>query len=341
VVVVPVTVGVLMFAAAARLPFLPGVREVLPSAVVGGVAALLTFRLRDRRDRFALGVAALLVGGLAGQRARATGVLARERSFYGAYTVRASATYHHLQHGNTLHGAQDTRPAYRTTPLTYYHAGGPLGTLFARAPRLAPGSAPRRVAVVGLGAGTVACWGRPGERWTFYEIDPLMVRFARDPRLFTYLRDCPPRSDVVLGDARLSLARAPRGAYDLILLDAFSSDAIPTHLLTREAVALYLDRLAPDGVLAVHVSNRYLRLAPVVARLAAGAGAVAVEGRDVSGASLRNPFLASSAWVIVARDHRALGALAAAPGWRDLAAPPDARPWTDDYTDVLAAVRWR
>jgi hypothetical protein len=165
-------------------------------------------------------------------------VLTRARSFYGVYTVRASATYHHLQHGNTLHGAQDTRAAYRTTPLTYYHAGGPLGALFARVPRLAPGAPARRVAVVGLGTGTVACWGRAGERWTFYEVDPLMVRLARDPRLFTYLRDCPPRADVVVGDARLRLADAPRGAYDAILLDAFSSDAIPTHLLTREALAL-------------------------------------------------------------------------------------------------------
>jgi SAM-dependent methyltransferase len=254
--------------------------------------------------------------------------------------VRASATYHHLQHGNTLHGAQDVRPAYRTTPLTYYHAAGPLGALFARVPRLAEGAPPRRVAVVGLGTGTLACWGRAGERWTFYEIDPLMVRLARDPRLFTYLRDCPPRSDVVLGDARLSLARAPRGAYDLILLDAFSSDAVPTHLLTAEAVRTYLDRLAPGGVLAVHVSNRYLRLVPVVARLAADAGATAAHGRDVSGAAYRHPFLDASAWVAVARDGGAFGTLAEAPGWERLTAR-GGRAWTDDYTDVLAAVRWR
>jgi spermidine synthase len=226
-------------------------------------------------------------------------------------------------------------------PLTYYHGGGPLGELFDRAPRLAPAAPPRRVAVVGLGTGTLACWGRAGERWTFYEIDPLMVRIARDPRLFTYLRDCPPRSDVVLGDARLMLARAPRGAYDLVVLDAFSSDAIPTHLLTAEAFALYLDRLAPGGVLLVHVSNRYLRLAPVVARLVAGARAVAVEGRDLSGASRRHPFLTSSSWVAVARDAAALGTLAGAPGWRPLARAPGGRAWTDDYTDVLAAVRWR
>jgi hypothetical protein len=336
-----VVVGGLMYAAAARLPLLPGARGAVPASLAGGASAVLAFSLRGRRDRFALAVAALLVGGLAGQRARAAGVLARARSFYGAYTVRSSSAYHHLQHGNTLHGAQDVRPAGRRTPLTYYHAAGPLGALFARVPRLAEGAPPRRVAVVGLGTGTMACWGRAGERWTFYEVDPLMVRIARDPRLFTYLRDCPPRSDVVLGDARLSLGRAARGEYDLIVLDAFSSDAIPTHLLTAEAVAVYLDRLAPGGVLAVHVSNRYLRLAPVVARLARGAGAVAAEGRDLSGASARDPFLTSSAWVAVARDAPALGALASAPGWRPLAAPPGGRAWTDDYTDVLAAVRWR
>ena len=268
-------------------------------------------------------------------------VLSRARSFYGAYTVRATDTYHHLQHGNTLHGAQDTRPAYRTTPLTYYHAGGPLGALFDRVPRLAPSAPPRRVAVVGLGAGTLACWGRAGERWTFYEVDPLMVRIARDPRLFTYLRDCPPRADVVLGDARLSLAGAPAGAYDLILLDAFSSDAIPTHLLTREAVALYARRLAPGGVLAVHVSNRYLDLVPVVPRLAGDARLAAAVGRDVSGATRGRPFLSTSVWVALARDSAALGTLAAAPGWRALPAERRGRPWSDDYTNVLAAVRWR
>jgi hypothetical protein len=330
-----------VFVAAARLPLFPGARDVVPTGLAGGAAALLAFAARGARDRFALAVAALLLGGLAGQRARAAGVLARVRSFYGAYTVRASATYRHLQHGNTLHGAQDTRPAHRTTPLTYYHAGGPLGVVFTRVPRLARGAPPRRVAVVGLGTGTVACWGRAGERWTFFEVDPLMARLARDPRLFTYLRDCPPGSDVVLGDARLSLARAPRGAYDAILLDAFSSDAIPTHLLTAEAVTMYLDRLAPGGVLAVHVSNRYLSLTPVVARLARAVGAAGAAGRDVSGLSREHPFLSSSAWVLLARDRSALGTAASAPGWEPLVAPAGGRAWTDDYTDVLSAVRWR
>jgi hypothetical protein len=168
-----------------------------------------------------------------------------------------------------------------------------------------------------------------------------MARIARDARLFTYLRDCPPRPDVVLGDARLRLAEAPRGIYDAILLDAFSSDAIPTHLLTREALALDVARLAHGGVLAVHVSNRYLDLVPVVARLAGELGLAAAIGRDVSGASRRNPFLASSAWVALAREPTALGTLASAPGWGPLAAERRGRPWTDDYTNVLAAVRWR
>ncbi len=337
----PVVVGALMYVAASRPPVLGPARADLPSGLLGAAAALGAFALRDRRGRFALAMAALVAGGLAGQRARTAGVLVRARGFYGAYGVRASGTYHHLQHGSTLHGAQDTRPAYRTTPLTYYHRGGPLGALFDRAPRLAAGAPPRRVAVVGLGTGTMACWGRPGERWTFYEVDPLMVRIARHPRLFTYLRDCPPRSDVVLGDARLTIAGAPRGAYDLVVLDAFSSDAIPTHLLTREAIRLYLDRLAPGGVLAVHVSNRYLDLAPIVARAAADLGATSALGRDVSGAARRNVFLSSSAWVAVARDGVALGTVVAAPGWRSLPPPAGARAWTDDYTDVLSAVRWR
>ncbi|MGZ8377335.1 MAG: fused MFS/spermidine synthase [Gemmatirosa sp.] len=340
-VVAPLVVAELAYVAASKLSIIPLPAEINVVALFGGAAALLCLLLRSDRTAFALAVAALLVGGAIGQRARQASVLLRARSFYGAYTVRESSPLHYLQHGTTLHGTQDRSPSRRTTPLSYYHREGPLGVLLTTAPRLAPTAPPRRVAAVGLGTGTVACHGREGERWTFYEIDPLMERIARDPALFTYLRDCPPSVDVVIGDARLQLATARAGTFDLILLDAFSSDAIPTHLLTREALATYLRALAPDGVLAVHVSNRYLDLEPIVAELARDGGLRGLVGRDLSGAVTREVAVTTSKWIVLARDTTAFGPLLGFPGWSRLQATGTVPLWTDDYTDVLAVVRWR
>ncbi len=340
-VLAPLVVAEFAYVAASRLSIVPLPAEVNAAALFGGAAALICLLLRADRPAFALAVAALLAGGAVGQRARQASVLLRARSFYGAYTVREQSPLHYLQHGTTLHGTQDRSPSRRTTPLSYYHREGPLGVLLTTAPRLAAGAPPRRVAAVGLGTGTVACHGREGERWTFYEIDPLMERIARDPALFTYLRDCPPTVDVVIGDARLQLAAAPAGTYDLIVLDAFSSDAIPTHLLTREALAAYVRALGPQGILAVHVSNRYLDLEPIVAELARDARLQGLVGRDLSGAATREVAVTTSKWIALARDSSALGTLAGLKGWAPLKATGAVPLWTDDYTDVLAVVRWR
>ncbi|MDF1506018.1 fused MFS/spermidine synthase, partial [Roseisolibacter sp. H3M3-2] len=337
----PLAIGTATYFSASGLSLIPSVREAGFAGILGGVAALATIALRADRVAFALAVAAVLAGGALGQRARQASVLLRARSFYGAYTVRESSPLHYLQHGTTLHGTQDRSPSRRTTPLSYYHREGPLGVLLTVVPRLAPTAPARRVAAVGLGTGTVACHGRAGERWTFYEIDPLMERIARDPRLFTYLRDCPPASDVVLGDARLRLAEAAPGTYDLIVLDAFSSDAIPTHLLTREALATYVRALTPGGVVAVHISNRYLDLEPVVAALARDAGLVALLGRDTSDAWRREIAVTTSRWIALARDSASLGELATFTGWDPPAARKGVPVWTDDYTDVLSVVNWK
>jgi len=335
----PFVAGALLFAGVWVRAELPAGVRASGSAALGVAGVLLCFALRRRHGAYALGVAWLLVGATLGLRARAGDVLLHARSFFGTYSVRASGPFHHLQNGTTLHGAQDVR--HPTTPITYYHRAGPLAAIFAQVPSLASTVRPRRVAVVGLGTGTLACYGRPGERWTFYEIDPLIVRIAHDPRLFTYLRDCPPTTDVVVGDARLRLAEAPNGTYDLLVLDAFSSDAIPTHLLTREAVALYLAKLRPGGILVVHVSNRYLNLVPVVAELARDARVAGSYGDDVSGESRRHPMISPSVWVVLAHRAAELSAVTRAPGWAALPAGGDLRVWTDDFTDVLSVVKWR
>jgi spermidine synthase len=258
--------------------------------------------------------------------------LLTHRSFYGRYTVLDVKDYggfHALYHGSTLHGAQSQDPRYRREPMTYYLRSGPLGQLFTSR---AATAGHRHVAVVGLGTGTLAAYGNAGEDWTFYEIDPGIVKIAFDPKYFTYVTDSRARIHVTLGDARLSLRHAPAHAYDMILLDAFNSDAIPIHLLTREALGTYLDKLAPGGVLALHLSNRYLDLEPEVAALAKERGLVARVGVDDTSA----PFRSASTWAVVARREDDLGPLSADARWFPARTRAGVRAWTDDYSSILS-----
>ncbi|HEX8905079.1 MAG TPA: fused MFS/spermidine synthase, partial [Longimicrobiaceae bacterium] len=269
---------------------------------------------------------------------RTTQVLKQEptllahRSFYGSFrvlNVDQLGGFHALYHGSTLHGAQSMDPKRRREPLTYYVRNGPLGGVF-NATAAKAGS--RRVAVVGLGTGTLAAYANPGEDWTFYEIDPGILRMARDRRYFTYLTDSPARTRVILGDARLSLVHAPPHGYDLILVDAFNSDAIPIHLLTREALGVYLDKLAPGGIVMLHLSNRYLELESVVAALARERGLAA----RVGSANLTGFFVSASSWAAVARSDADLGPLAADANWRPVRNWRHVQPWTDDFSSILS-----
>lgn len=301
--------------------------------VVAAFVSLVCVLLSPWPVRLGLGVGAALLLGTLNEHYLAKVLLTR-RTFFGIYTVRMTTEnggYHSLTHGTTLHGAQSlARPR---EPLTYYNRGGPLGNLFASLPPK-PG---RRVAVVGLGTGTIAAYGRPGERWTYYEIDPAVVRIARDRRYFTYLSDSPADIRVVLGDARLSLARAPEHEYDLIVLDAFSSDAIPVHLMTREALRTYLSRLAPGGVIAFHLSNRFLDLKPVVGALVRDAGIAARFGQGLKSTSR---YGSASDWAVVARREEDLGSLLRDSRWRPLPVRPEMAPWTDDFSNLWSVMRW-
>jgi hypothetical protein len=313
-----------------------GDRVVNVILVVGSAAALVCFLFVNRPLRLAVGVLAVMMVAVQARAPRRAPLFA-DRSFFGVYGVRDLGNgLRVLYHGTTLHGAQDTRLEARRMPLTYYGVRGPLGDLFS-VRRLAHDTL--RVGVVGLGSGSVACYARPGDTFTFYEIDPLVERVARDSTLFTFLSDCTPDADVVLGDARISLARGA-GPFDLLVVDAFSSDAIPVHLLTREALAVYERTLAPDGVIALHVSNRYLSLYSVVANLAADAGLVALLGAQGNlTAEDRARMLTQSAWIAIARDSVPLSMLSVRqPRWRGLAADSTERLWTDDYSNVLGAM---
>ena len=192
---------------------------------------------------------------------------------------------------------------------------------------------------IGLVVGTAACYRRPGQTWTFFEIDLLVVSLARDRRYFHYLSDCAPEARMVVGDGRLALSRDAGPAYDLLIMDAFSSDAIPMHMLTREAIAVYLSRLAPGGLLLFHISNRHLDLTPVLADLAGDAGLAALIQHDPGDQD--NYYFATS-WVAMARQDNRLAPLAADGRWKTMTSRPGRRVWTDDYGNLLSVTRtWR
>ena len=305
-----------------------------------GISACVTARRRP--IRFALAASAiLLAGGLSqGPSGR---LLHIERNFFGVVRVTEDQdrSIHRLFHGSTLHGQQSLDPARSQEPWTYYARSGPIGQLFAaigpKWDRLGT-----RVAVVGLGAGTLAAYADPAQRWTFYEIDPAIERIARDPRFFTYLRDCDAETlDVVLGDARLRLRDAPDHAYQLIILDAFSSDALPVHLLTREAIQLYRSKLARGGVLAFNLSTRYVDLDPVMGGQAQDSGLVCRINYDTAlSPDEQEAGKQPSIWAVMAATDADLGSLASDVRWRRLSLRPNARVWTDDDSDLARYLRW-
>ena len=297
------------------------------------LAAGIALNFARRPLRFALSLAAILIAGVA--LAPADPVLYQERSFFGINRVEAQpGGFHRLINGTTTHGGQYTGER-RLEPVTYYDPSGPVGQIMARVPR---GSGAGRVAVLGLGSGGLACYAGASERWTFFEIDPKVERMARDPRLFTYLRDCPGRHEVVLGDARLSVAGAPDRAFGLIVGDVFSSDAVPAHLLTREALALYSSKLTADGALALHISNRYLDLEPVVAALAADAGMTCLSRDEPRRERGRVPGKLPSHWTVIAERPAALGRVASDPRWRPCRREAGDRVWTDDFSNIVGAL---
>jgi spermidine synthase len=260
-----------------------------------------------------------------------THVLFAERTFFGVLRVRTDdmGKYHRLVHGSTLHGEEALDPARSAEPRTYYHRDGPIGQVIAaQAPHFSSGS----IGVVGLGVGSLAAYSQRGQTWTFHELDPAVERIARSP-YFQYLANCGTRCRVALGDARLSLAIASP-QYDLLIVDAFSSDAIPVHLLTREALQVYLRSLKADGTLAFHISNRNVNLKPVLGALAKDAGLTALVRVDLDDdpEAGRN----KSEWLVMARNASVLGTLVADSRWQP--PPSDKAVWTDDYSNIVTVL---
>ncbi len=272
--------------------------------------------MRDTRRpwRFALAVSAILLASTLYHGVSGTPVH-RERSFFGVHLVADRDGLRRLVHGGTVHGMESLRPDERGIPLTYYHPTGPIGQVMAA---LADDGRLDRVGLVGLGAGSLAYYSRPGQHWTFYEIDPSVIRIARNRALFTFLRDAHGTVDVIEGDGRLGL-KASRDRFGVVVLDAFGSDAIPLHLLTREAVELYLDRLEPHGIIAVHISNDYVDLEPVLANLARSFTpqlACYVQSDMVLTDAQRTSGKLPSVWMVLARNVDDLPAALRRGSWR-------------------------
>lgn len=341
-VVAPLAVGIAVaaFAIAAREGLISGEVAV---ALVLGIPAVVVFSFSRRPLRFGLGVAALLLasGSLYSEVGSTVSV---DRTFFGVHRVvdDAETGRRYLFHGSTLHGVQRSDPARALEPTAYYHPTGPYAQAFdelrnvSRGGIVGPQGGPRRVAVVGLGSGGMACLGTSEELWDFYEIDPAVERIARTD--FTFLQDCAPRSSVTIGDGRLQLA-ASRVTYDVIALDAFSSDAIPVHLLTRDAVDGYLGRLHPNGALLFHITNRHLDLEPVLAALARDLGLVALTREDY--ALLPSEIAdgkAPSQLVVMSRTREGVAPLAAQ-RWGSLVPRADVGVWTDDFSSIVPIFR--
>jgi spermidine synthase len=327
--------------AALAIAFVPNVPLLkfapVALAVIAGTEAVLV----ARRGLFFTAIVAVLALQTLIVPADKRESLLTARSFFGVNRVTMGdepalgGKVHMLFHGTTVHGGQPLDPHLRCTTTYYYAKPTPIGQTFTR---VLSAKSPARIAVVGLGSGNVAAYTRPGDTMRFFEIDPEVARIARDPQYFTYLSSCAKGTvDIVLGDARLTMTREPAASYDLIQLDAFSGDSVPTHLLTVEALRGYLRLLKPDGLLLVHISNRNLALEPPLAASAHAAGLTALM-QEWSPPVGKSPMLgAPSQVMLIARTPQALAAFARDPRWRP-AQDKTVRAWTDDYTNVAGAL---
>ncbi len=309
----------------------------LPSILFSVSLSLIALACLGRPGPFAVSLAALMLsyGGWS-TLSESTGD-SRTRSYFGIYQVseRQDGSARVLTHGTTLHGIQNLG-GQETEPTSYYARRSGVGLAFANASALfGPGA---RLGVIGLGSGTLSCYAKPDQSWTFYEIDPAMVEVARNR--FTFLRQCKPDARIVLGDARITLGQEPPASLDLLAVDAFSSDAVPTHLLTHEALGVYGRAVQPDGIILFHISNRYLDLKPVIADLAAKGGWSAALMQYVPSEAEEAHNATVSVWIALSRNPESINRLVQLSGkdsmyWEVLDGQQGFAGWTDNFASIL------
>jgi hypothetical protein len=302
--------------------------------------SVLVYFLRKQTLSYALSIGVIMFLALS-LHGLSSHTLYQERSFFGVMAVRESVltdeqnkpeTYHELFHGTTKHGAQRLPEALAKIPLTYYSQPGPMGQLFKT---FDTASANWQIGVVGLGAGALACYAKPSQQWTLYEIDPLVIDIAKNTDYFTYLSRCLPNSAMRVGDARLALEKEPDQHFDLLMMDAFSSDAVPTHLLTKEAMELYFKKLKPNGILAFHITNRHLALKKVLSIHAEQLHFAALIQEFKAPDNM--PLVVDTDWVVMAKQPQTLEPLTLAllGDWQTMPLYFGLSPWTDDFTNIV------
>ncbi len=321
------------------------VADLLPyfDAIVISLIGLtvLTYLLRARPVGFALITGAIIFLAL-GVHSLSSHTLYQERSFFGVLAVREAVltdeqgkpeSYHELFHGTTKHGAQRLAANLSTIPLTYYSRPGPMGQLFKEFDK---SDQAWNIGVVGLGAGALACYAKDQQNWTLYEIDPLVVDIASNPAYFSYLSQCAHNAVMRVGDARLSLEKEPDQHFDLLVMDAFSSDSVPTHLLTKEALELYFKKLKPGGILAFHMTNRHLSLKKVLSINAEALHLAALIQEFKPQQDI--PLVVATDWVVMARQTETLEPLrlSGLGKWQKMPLYFDMKPWTDDFTNIVS-----
>jgi len=304
-----------------------------------GVPAVLCVLLRKRPLRFGLGLGAVMLSSVLCFASWSENALYKGRNFFGTKEVAIDdgGNFITFVHGSTIHGIQRTATDFRRVPMVYFHPTGPVGDVF----RTARGNdAELEVAIIGLGAGSMASYAKPGQHFTFYEIDPEVERIARETEYFTFLADCRGTCDVIVGDGRLTLGEAPDGRYGMIFLDAFSSDAVPTHLLTKEALRLYLSKLDEGGMLIFNITNRYLSLEPMLGALAAQEGLVCLSRLDPANEERdRATGRFASHFLVMARQLKDIRRLDYDPNWKEVPPRPGMSVWTDQYSNIFSVIR--
>ena len=339
----PLALGLCMFTVIEvleRIGIRPG-RSL--NILIFGYSLLWCLSFAKRRWRFAAGLVGVMIASsyYAGPFGH---ILHTERSFFGVSRVTSDeqGRFHLLFHGGTAHGMESLNAAREREPLSYYTRSGPAGQMMQAMQAANP---ELNWAVVGLGAGAMACYEQPGETLTYYEIDPVVARIAQNPAYFRFLSQCAPAARIVLGDARLRLKQAPDREYGLIVLDAFSGDSIPVHLMTREALALYMRKLTPHGILAFHISNLYLDMSGTLGALAQDARlACLMEDDKLVSQKEIDSGKYPSRWVVMAHNsddlHRLTSLLHASGRWMPIPVGAGRRVWTDDYSNLLSAIKW-
>lgn len=309
-------------------------RELAGRLIFFAIPAGACFGLRRIPRIFPCAIMVFLIASIVRDRIEHR-VMYQKRDFFGVSTVERSENGQCIffRHGSTIHGVQYVDSAKRNQPTAYYYHGSPIAQIF-HAFNNVYKDQPSRVAIVGLGAGGLIGYSQPPQEWVYYEISPVVIEVAENPKLFTFLSDAKVKWRTQLGDGRLEIQKAEDASFDFILIDAFSSDAIPVHLLTREATELYLRKLKPNGLLVFHISNRYLDLEPVLGNLAKSLN---LESRVQfhTPPDEKDKFAWPSQWVMMGKDNAVMRDLDKSQLWSPLRTRPDRRVWTDDYSNVL------